>query len=405
MILAAQQTKIRRKPLKVICSQSDFSANISLASRAVPSRPAHPILGNVLLIAGIERQRLHVRGFDLSLGIETSFIAEVTEGGRVALPAKMLGDIVARLPDGEVAIAHEKTEEDEEEGGIVTLTSRSGSYQLHSLDADEFPELPTIEEGDSVLVPVESFSEGLRATLFATSTEETKQVLTGVHFTLTPESIEFASTDGHRLAIQKIFLGNEDGATIPSQGLEATIPAKSLRELERMLGLRHKEDRVKMSIDEGQAIFELGESLTLTTRKFDGAYPRYRQLLPTQFICQVNVDRRQFQSALERVGVLSAQRNTVRCLLDRDQQQLCLSVESQDIGSGRESMTAQISNEIPTQVVFNLKYLMDVIKSVQSSEIAIHLNSAKQPIVFTPLSGAEVTYLVMPVQVRDLNDG
>jgi DNA polymerase-3 subunit beta len=388
--------------MKLVCSQSDLNSNLSLVSRAVPARPSHPVLGNVLLIADESKQRIRLRGFDLSLGIETSFPAQVTQSGDITLPAKTLGDIISRLPDGEITLTHE--DDDTDEGGLVTLTSTSGRYQLRSLNAEDFPELPTVDDGDSILLPVESLAEGLRSTLFAASTEETKQVLTGVHVTLGRDAIEFAATDGHRLAVLETPNDRDDDAeaNTATDGLEVTIPARALRELERMLGLRNKEDGVTLHIDAGQVIFELGDDLKLTSRKLEGAYPAYRQLLPTQFSNQVNVDRRKFQSALERIAVLADSRNNVvRCTIDQERQQVQLSVESQDVGSGRESMDATVSSDTPKEIAFNVKYLMDGLKALSSSEITIHLNSPTQPVIFTPLSGLKMTYLAMPVQLRD----
>jgi len=397
--------------MKLVCTQSDLNTNLSLVSRAVPARPSHPVLGNVLLIADESKQRIRLRGFDLSLGIETSFPAQVTQGGSITLPAKTLGDIISRLPDGEITVTHEEDDtpdDDTENGGLVTLTSTSGRYQLRSLNAADFPELPTVEDGDSVLLPVESLAEGLRSTLFAASTEETKQVLTGVHVTLGRDAIEFAATDGHRLAVLETPNDRDDDAeaNTPSEGLEVTIPARALRELERMLGLRNKEDGVTLHIDAGQVIFELGDDLKLTSRKLEGAYPAYRQLLPTQFTNQVSVDRRKFQSALERIAVLADSRNNVvRCTINQEQQQVQLSVESQDVGSGRESMDATVSSDTPSAVAFNVKYLIDGLKALSSGEITINLNSPTQPVIFTPLSGLKMTYLAMPVQLRDLSEG
>ncbi|MDB9496411.1 DNA polymerase III subunit beta [Spirulina major CS-329] len=388
--------------MKLVCSQSDLNSNLSLVSRAVPARPSHPVLGNVLLIADESKQRIRLRGFDLSLGIETSFPAQVTQSGDITLPAKTLGDIISRLPDGEITLTHE--DDDTDEGGLVTLTSTSGRYQLRSLNAEDFPELPTVDDGDSILLPVESLAEGLRSTLFAASTEETKQVLTGVHVTLGRDAIEFAATDGHRLAVLETPNDRDDDAeaNTATDGLEVTIPARALRELERMLGLRNKEDGVTLHIDAGQVVFELGDDLKLTSRKLEGAYPAYRQLLPTQFSNQVNVDRRKFQSALERIAVLADSRNNVvRCTIDQERQQVQLSVESQDVGSGRESMDATVSSDTPKEIAFNVKYLMDGLKALSSSEITIHLNSPTQPVIFTPLSGLKMTYLAMPVQLRD----
>ncbi|MEA5468133.1 DNA polymerase III subunit beta, partial [Spirulina sp. 06S082] len=174
--------------MKLICSQSDLNSNLSLVSRAVPSRPTHPVLGNVLLIADETKQNVSLRAFDLSLGIQTSFPAQVEIGGKITLPAKTLNDIISRLPEGEITLTQDEGEDDGE-GTIVRLISTSGRYQLRSLDAEEFPELPTVEDGESVLFPIEALQEGLRATLFAASNEEGKQVLTGVHVILGADAI------------------------------------------------------------------------------------------------------------------------------------------------------------------------------------------------------------------------
>ncbi|MCW6035382.1 DNA polymerase III subunit beta [Spirulina subsalsa FACHB-351] len=387
--------------MKLVCSQSDLNTNLSLVSRAVPSRPTHPVLGNVLLIADEDTQKVSLRGFDLSLGIQTSFPAEVSEGGIITLPAKTLGDIVSKLPEGEITLAQVEETEDEGENTIITLTSTFGSYKLRSMDPEEFPDLPIVEDGESISLPVQALSEGLRSTIFAASTEETKQVLTGVHVTLGNDAIEFAATDGHRLAV--VETPNESGSETAQAGdnFEVTIPARTLRELERMLTLRENTDSVMLHVDESQIVFELGNQ-RITSRKLEGAYPAYRQLIPQQFGNQINVDRRQFQSALERISVLAdSKNNVVRCVIDHDNQQLFLSVESQDLGSGRESMSAQITSSNPPEVAFNVKYLMDGLKALSSVEICIHLNAPTQPVIFTPLSGLKMTYLAMPVQLRD----
>jgi len=384
--------------MKFACSQSDLNANLSLVSRAVPSRPSLPVLGNVLLAADAETQKISVRAFDNELGIQTAFPAQVSEQGAAALPAKTLGDIVSRLPEGEVQLALDASAEND----LVTLTSGAGGdrrYQLRSMPAEDFPELPVVASDEAIALPVEAVLAGLRSTLFAASTEETKQVLTGIHVKLSAAGVEFAATDGHRLAVLEIANADDDAA-LPDD-FEATIPARALRELERILNLQASDDRVELRADTRQVVFRAGEQL-LTSRRLEGAYPAYQQLIPRQFNNQIDLDRRQFQSALERIAVLAEQKNNVvKCTLDSDNQQLLLSVDAQDVGSGRESLPAQMTSSEPREIAFNVKYLMDGLKALNSPEIAIHLNAATQPAIFKPLGGLQMTYLAMPVQLRD----
>ncbi|MGB3509144.1 MAG: DNA polymerase III subunit beta [Microcoleaceae cyanobacterium] len=397
--------------MKLTCNQSDLSSHLSLVSRAVPSRPTHPILANVLLTADVENQRLELTGFDLSLGIRSSLAAVVETGGSLTLPAKLFNDIVSRLPDGNITIDDDEGEALAEPSGsyIATLTSTSGRYQVRGMGAEEYPELPSVEDGEVLNLPPEALLGGLRGTLFSTSPDETKQVLTGVHLKVQKDGLEFAATDGHRLAIVQTESVTSEGEeeveeveeVAEIEEFEVTIPAKALREVERIIGIRQSSEPVALRFDEGQVIFELGEQ-RLSSRKLEGQYPAYQQLLPDKFTNQINVNRKEFLGAVERIAVLADQKNNIlKCTIDNVNQEIYLSVDAQDVGSGRESMPAQISTDEPNEIAFNVKYLMEGLKAIPSaSEISIQLNTATSPVVLNPLGGLKMTYLIMPVQLR-----
>jgi DNA polymerase-3 subunit beta len=387
--------------MKFISKQSEFNAILSLVSRAVSSRPTHPILGNFLIIADQTKNQVSVTAFDLSLGIRSSLAAEVSEGGTITLPAKLLTDIVSRLSEGPLTLAVPE-ESDADEALLATLTSASGKFQIRGLSAAEFPELPTVESQEALLIPVHALNEGLRGSLFAASTDETKQVLTGIHLAGSPDSLEFAATDGHRLAVVEAATTQSEDESKPTlsnlDGFNATIPARALRELERILAAYPDTTAIKLYIDETQVVFELGEQ-RLTSRKIDGAYPAYQQLIPRTFARTVSIDRKQLLSSLERVSVLSDQKNNlVKFTLDGKAGQLSLSVEAQDLGNAKESIPADITGE-SGEIAFNVRYLLDGLKALPASDIQMKLNEGNQPVIFTPLGGLKMTYLVMPVQI------
>jgi DNA polymerase III subunit beta len=415
--------------MKLVCTQNDLNTNLSLVSRAVPSKPTHPVLGNVLVSADTETQQVTLTAFDLSLGIQTSFAAQVEAGGKITIPAKLLNDIISRLPDGEITLEDEQEDAASETDSdslrdsfasrlIVTLTSASGRYQVRGMGAGEFPELPQVEAGRAVHLPAEALVEGLRGTLFSTSSDETKQVLTGVHLTMQQDTLEFAATDGHRLAVvqttnQSPADGDGVSPTTPEEltsekpekpaddvsGLEVTLPARALRELERMLGMRQSTDTVTLHFEQGQIVFQGGDH-RLTSRTLEGQYPAYRQLIPRQFQRQMTIDRRQLLSAVERIAVLADQKNNiVKFSIDNVNQQLSISVEAKDVGNGQESMPAQISGE-SLDIAFNVKYLIDGLKALSTSDIQMQMNAGNSPVILTPLGGLKMTYLVMPVQIR-----
>jgi DNA polymerase-3 subunit beta len=311
------------------------------------------------------------------------------------MPAKLLSDIVSRLPDGEIVLDEEAGEQ------LVTLTSASGRYQVRGMGAEEFPELPTVDESEVTYLPIDLLSEGLRGSLFATSSDESKQVLTGVHIVSDADSLEFAATDGHRLSVVHA-LNTEAETETETEGkiseFDVTIPAKALRELERMLQM-NAAAAVAVRFDQGQLVFEW-ENQRLTSRLLEGQYPNYRQLIPRQFSRQMTIDRRLFISALERVAVLADQRNSiVKLSINSVEQEVVVSVDAQDVGSAREAVQAQISGE-DLEIAFNVKYLLEGLKVLNTSEVQMQFNTSTSPSVLTPLGGVKMTYLVMPVQIR-----
>ena len=383
--------------MKLICAQTELNTHLSLVSRVVPSRPSHPVLANVLLVADEKLQQVRLTGFDLSLGVQTSFEAQVEIGGTLTLPAKLLGDIVSRLPDGNVVLDNSDNE------AIVSLTSASGRYQVRGMSAEEYPALPTLEDGDVAHLSADALIEGLRGSLFSTSGDESKQVLTGVHITAEADGLEFAATDGHRLAVVQSIDSPTDTQSEADQAealkFNVTVPAKALRELERMIQLNPANAAIAVQFDQGQLIFEWANQ-RLTSRLLEGQYPNYRQLIPRQFSRQMTLDRRLFSTSLERIAVIADQRNSiVKLTLNSVDQELVLSVDAQDVGNGREAMPAQISGE-DLEIAFNVKYLLEGLKAFNTADVQMQFNTSTSPAIVTPLGGMKMTYLVMPVQVR-----
>jgi DNA polymerase-3 subunit beta len=199
------------------------------------------------------------------------------------------------------------------------------------------------------------------------------------------------------LAVVQTIEG-EDSKVDEDAQLDVTVPAKALQELIKMLD-RQGSNSVDVKFDQGQVVFEWADQ-RITSRLLEGQYPNYRQLVPRQFSHQLTVDRRLFLSALERISVLADQKNNiVKVTLDSTAQQITLSVDAQDVGSGRESFPAQISGD-DLEIAFNVRYLLDGLKAINTAAVQMQLNTPTSPVVLSPLGSLKMTYLVMPVQVR-----
>jgi DNA polymerase-3 subunit beta len=283
----------------------------------------------------------------------------------------------------------------------VEITSLTGSYRMRGMPADDYPELPLVQAGSPIRIAPEALAQGLRGTLFASSADESKQLLTGVHLSLRERAMEAAATDGHRLAIRSI----PDALPADSGGqeevFEVTVPNRSLREVERLLAGQSAEDPVTLFHDRGQVVFLCADRV-VTSRSLDGSYPQYRQLVPDSFSHRIGLDRRAFLAALERVAVLADQHNNVvRLCTDPEPGHLRIVADAQDVGSGAESVPALVEGD-PIEIAFNVRYVLDGLKAMACDRIQLRCNTPTSPAVLAPDEGEDpaFTYLVMPVQIR-----
>ena len=382
--------------MKLVCSQAELNASLQLVSRAVAGRPTHPVLANVLLTADAATGRLSLTGYDLSLGIQTSLAASVEGSGAITLPARLFSEIVSRLPaDSPITLRCE------EGGEQVEISSLSGSYQMRGMPAEDFPDLPLAQSGNPIRLDADALVRGLRATLFASSGDEAKQILTGVHLQLEGERHECAATDGHRLAVQQLPHALEEGAAeAGGEPFAVTVPSRSLRELERLLSGRSSQEPLSLFCERGQVVV-LWADQVLTTRSLDGTYPNYGQLIPQEFGRHLRLNRRAFVASLERVAVLADQHNNVvKLTSDPTSGRVVLRADAQDVGSGSEDLAASVEGEA-IEIAFNVRYLLDGLKAMAAEEVELRCNGPTTPAVLVPLGeDGAFTYLVMPVQIR-----
>ena len=384
--------------MKVVCSQSELNGALQLVSRAVATRPTHPVLANVLLTADAGSNRLSLTGFDLSLGIQTSLGASVETSGAITLLARLLGEIVSRLSsDSPVTLAVD------EAGEQVQLTSLSGSYQMRGMSADDYPDLPMVESGMTLKLQPERLVQALKGTLFASSADEAKQLLTGVHLKFNQRALEAAATDGHRLAVLNVDDALQDAAVtdaVDDQGFAVTLPSRSLREVERLMASWRSDEPVSLFCDRGQVVFLAADQM-VTSRTLEGTYPNYGQLIPDGFTRTFGMDRRALIAALERIAVLADQHNNVVKFSSQPEDGVVqISADAQDVGSGSESLPANLEGDA-MQIAFNVRYLLDGLKAMGSDRIVLHCNAPTTPAVLRSDEASEAfTYLVMPVQIR-----
>ena len=382
--------------MKLVCSQTELNTALQLVSRAVANRPTHPILANVLLTADAGTGKLSLTGFDLNLGIQTSLIASIDSSGAITLPSKLFSEIISKLSsDSPITLISDTSKEQ------VQITSKSGTYQVRSMTADDFPELPIVENESFLKINASSFANSLRSTLFASSTDEAKQILTGVNLSFNKNSIKSAATDGHRLAVLSLQdVISSDNESKIYENIEVTLPSRSLREVERFLSSCKSDTEISFFYDQGQVVFISSDQI-VTTRTLDGTYPNYNQLIPDEFQHTLELDRKSFILALDRISVLAEQHNNViKISTNKKESVLNITAEAQDLGSGFESIPINFDSD-DIEIAFNSRYLLEGLKIIDTDSILLKFNAPTTPAIFTPSDdGKQFIYLVMPVQIR-----
>ena len=384
--------------MEIVCNQNEFNNAIQLVSKAVASRPTHPILSNLLLVADQGTNKISLTGFDLNLGIQTSIAASVNKSGAITIPSKLLSEIVNKLPNEKPV----SIDVDNDSSNIL-IKSDTGSFNLKGIPSDDYPNLPFVESGTSLNIDPSSFLKALKLTIFASSNDDSKQLLTGVNFTFKEKYLESASTDGHRLAV--VLIDNEDCHEVnennssTEENLSVTIPTKSLREIEKLVSLKTSEKSIKLFYDKGQVVF-ISSNQIITTRTLEGTYPNYSQLIPDTFSKNFTFNTRKLTEALERIAVLADQQSSVVKINLDDNDTALISADAQDIGSANESLVVSSSGD-KFDIAFNVRYLLEGLKVIACEKVILKCNLPTTPAVLVPEDNINAfTYLVMPVQVR-----
>jgi DNA polymerase-3 subunit beta len=315
----------------------------------------------------------------MELSLRSSVEASVGGEGTVVVPGRLLLDIARSLPDSEVTIEHRPDE------AVVVVTSGTAHYRLHTYSSEDFPRLPDIETVALHTVERDVLVETVARVGRSASRDESRPVLTGILVRFEPGKIVMAATDSYRLAVKE----TDVTATLPE--LEAIIPARALQELSRIAG---GADEVQLGMHDNHVVFG-ADGTWLTTRRIDGQFPNYRQLLPEQFEHEVTLPREEALEVVRRVSLM-AQRNSPLRLRFADGE-LTVSAVTQDVGEARESLPAPFTGDA-LEIGFNAEFLRDGLDSVDSESIKFKLISPLRPAVLEGDSD-DYVYLIMPIRL------
>jgi DNA polymerase III subunit beta len=363
--------------LKISCSREELTRHLAIVSRAASARMTVQVLAGILLRA--EPSRLELAATDMEISLRSSLEAEVEAEGAVVVASKLLADLVRLLPASDVSIEHRPGE------GIVEIVSGSATYRLHTYNAEDFPRLPDTSAVELMSIDADAVLETANRVSRAASRDESRPVLTGILVRFEGESLVMAATDSYRLAVKETSMGSS------GPDLDAIVPARALGELTR---IAQGAGGLQLGVQENQVLFAT-DGVLLTTRRIEGQFPNYRQLLPETFEHELVLPREELLDVVRRVSVMAQRNAPIR--LRFAEGELTVSAQTQDVGEARETMPAPFSAD-PLEIGFNPEFLRDGIDSVEGDELRLKLISSLRPAVLQG-EGDDFSYLIMPIRL------
>ena len=366
--------------MKFTVSQSSLAQALSIVSKGMGSNASQPILAGVHLIAA--NGTLELQTTDTTISIRHSIAANVEDPGETVISGKIAMNIVKNLSDAAVSF--------EGDDRNVLITSDKSSFRLNALSPEDFPSFPEYELENSVELDSEVLSKMVDKVYRVTYKDNSRPILSGILTTVEDNTIRLVATDSYRLAVCDTNVDTQN-----KEAFRAILPGSVFHEV---LGLPGMTEKILVGITSSQVIFQFGNT-TFITRKIEGNFPNYKQLLPTSCSTSVKVDVSQLTAALRRVSVIALSNPSVRFDIEVENKLMKLSATSPDQGDATEYVNIEAEGE-DVSVGLNYHYVNDCMSAVSDQkEITLELQGDLRPDIFKSYAKVNYLYLLMPVRM------
>ena len=380
--------------MRITCKQQDLSRGLSIVGHAVSSRSTLPILANILLAT--DQGRLKLSATNLEIGINCWVDAEIHQEGSTTIPAKTFSELIASLTQGQVDLIIPA------DSHSVNVKTAKNNANVKGMDPSEFPLIPSAEGGESpIILDAGLLKEMISQVAFAAADDDSRPVLTGVLVEVSNETVTFAAADSFRLAMRVASL---PGHT-ESHG-NILIPARTLTELGRILP---SEGAVQMVVtpNRSQVLFHT-EHVDLVSRLIEGTFPNIRAAIPKQHVTRAVIETKEFASAVKMVTPFARDSsNITRVKVNGGSGEgvaagagtLTLESNAEDVGDNTATINAAVDGP-DLGIIFNVKYLTEVLAIMDTPEVTLELNSSASPGVLRPVGSSDYTYVIMPMSTN-----
>lgn len=366
--------------MNVDVTQENLARALSVVGRVAGVRTTLPILANILITTSGKLLRLSAT--NLEIGVTHLTTAKVTKDGSITVPARLMSEFINSLPPKNVSLTTE--------GQKLIIKAESFESTINGVAADEFPAIPEIKNGGSLVLPAAELKAALSQTIFAASSDETRPVLTAVYLYVHDGAICLAATDSYRLAERKLLKLPKDVVGGPS----LLIPARSLAELQRIID--DGEENVELDWDDAQAELRFGNT-TLVTRLIDGKYPAYKELIPTKGEISFSIGRDEL-TRITKVASLFARESAGGVTLQIDETKQTVSIHSVASQIGENTSTASAQVKGGGEITLNSRYLIEALNAMNSAEVTFTASGKVNPCVLTAKEEPDYLHVIMPLR-------
>jgi DNA polymerase-3 subunit beta len=318
---------------------------------------------------------------DLEVSVRHTAPALVENEGQVVLPGKLLTDIVRSLPEAAVTI--------ETEGEVALVRCQHSSFTVKKLNPADFPKFPEVSVDKKVVLESGTLTSMVRQVSRAVSRDETRATLTGILFAVEGPTVRMVATDSYRLAVRELVLEEVAG-----EDIEVVVPGRALEEVSKLLG---DVKDVSLGVSENQIVFEFGPT-TFVTRRIEGVFPNYKQLIPKETETNAVVSSEEFTAAVKRVSLMALHNTPLKINISVADQTLSLSATTQDVGDASEDILVKAEGN-DVEIAFNHAFLMDGLTSSPTETLRLEVQSSLKPGVLRTVGDEGFLYLLMPVRV------
>jgi DNA polymerase-3 subunit beta len=360
--------------------------NLMNVSRALSTKAPMPILTGIKIEARNNFLFLTASNNEISIQalIKDKRLLQIEEEGVIVVPGKYFIEIVRKTDSKDIDFSVF-------EENIVKILADRSNFSLNALDKDNYPFISFSDSENVLKLDVGNLRQIIRKTTFATSLSESRVILTGVSFSTDGRKLEVVATDSFRLAKKFMFFENEYSVNV-------VIPSKSLDELNKIFD--DVDSMVEMHFSPTKVLFKY-KNLLFQTRLIDGTFPNTSNLIPTDFLTSVKFNKNELISAIERASLFTTydSSNIIKLTIHNDKT-VEIASTSNEIGAVKEELIPlECSKALDFQIAFSSKYLLEALKSFDSTEITIHFTGEIKPFIITGDYDVNLTQLILPVRV------